>query len=183
MNKSLNKHQKKQNFVKIYLADDNGTALNHFEGVVLDHNAEFVMMLDLMDFNYDGYVVFRKADICEIKRSKNEVFFQKILHKENLLQPILNDFHPIKLGGMEDMFKQLKKRKLPIIVKRLYGSDDIFQIGPIHSVTQKKVRINYFNAQGEFDLKPVVSKFTSITFFRVDSIYANLFNKYAKKLK
>ncbi len=183
MNKRLNKHQKKQNFVKIYLADDKGNALDHFSGIVLEHNTEIVMMIDLLDFNYDGYVIFRKSHICEIKHSKNEEFFQKILSKENLLEPILNRCQPIKLGEMEDMFKQLKKRNLPIIIERLYDSEDIFQIGPIHSVSKKSVRINYFNARGEFELKPVVSKYKSITFFRVDSTYANLFNKYTKKLR
>jgi len=183
MNKRLTKHQKKKHFVKIYLSDSDDSAITHFNGIVVDQNKNFVMMLDFSDFNYDGFVVFRKKDISEIERTRSEAFFQKILEREKCLYNFLENRSPVKLEGMRKMFKRLKKNNIPVIVEQRYKREDIFQIGPIHGVEKKKVRINYFNSRGEYDLKPVSSRFKDITFFRIDSPYTNLFYKNSRKIK
>lgn len=54
------------------------------------------------------------------------------------------------------MFNKLKEIGKAIIIERLYENDSIFQVGPIYKVEKKKVFIDYFNAKGEYDLKPVI---------------------------
>ena len=183
MNKRLKAHQKKQHFIKIYLADKNGSDMAYFEGVILDQNKIFVLMIDFQDFEYDGYVIFKKKDICEIKRTENEKMFQKILEEEKILKRTLDTCKPIELGDMKKMLSELKKRKLPLILERKYNSENVFQLGSIASVTKSGVKINYINARGEYDLKLVSSKFKKATFIKVDSPYSNLFFKYGKQVK
>ncbi|WP_027420559.1 hypothetical protein [Crocinitomix catalasitica] len=183
MNNRLTKLKKKQQFVKIYISDADDVAITHFSGIVLDHNKDFVMMLDFHDFRSDGYVVIRKKDIYEIKRTKNEKFLQEIMEKEGILKESFKHLKTISLSTMERMFKQLKEKGLPIIIERRYKDEDIFQIGPIDSIEKKVVRIRYFNARGEYDHKPVRSNFKTITFFRVGDLYSELSHKYARIVK
>lgn len=89
MKKRIKKHIDKQNFVKIYLADDEGSTLTHFEGFIFDQNDKYILMCDLEDFNYDGFVVARKSDISEIKRTDNEALFDSITEKEGLKATII----------------------------------------------------------------------------------------------
>ncbi|MFT5819963.1 MAG: hypothetical protein ACI8ZM_001188 [Crocinitomix sp.] len=182
MNKQLSKHQKKQHYIKIYLVDDKGTNLTNFDGVILSQNSKFILMMVFADLYYDGYVVFRKSDVSEIRRSKNEQFIHKILLKEGVLTAAIDSYTGIRLNTMEKMFKELKKRQVPVIVEQLYRSKDLFQIGPIHSTTKKMVRIDHFNSHGIYDLKPAVSKYKDITYFRVDDNYSILYHKYSKHL-
>lgn len=180
--KKISKHIDKLRFVKVYICDREEQSLTHFEGIIFDQNDDFIYMCDLSDFNYDGFVVLRKEDICDIKRSENEKFFNRILTEEEIVQKIKRrrkqlDFD---LGDMEDMFRQLKKMNMATIVECLYESEESFQIGPIVKCKEKKMKIDYFNSRGEYDIDPVSVRYKDITFFRIDSPYANLFYKYAE---
>lgn len=184
MKKRLKKHIEEQNFVKIYLADEDGFELTHFEGIIFDQNEDFILMCDLEDFSYDGFVVFRKSDISEIKRTDNEIFFDSIIKNEGIKEELIQKASSLdfSLGSMTEMFSKLFDDKQAIIIERLYETKTKFQIGPISKVVKKKVFIDYFNAKGEYDLKPVTSKFKDITYFRIDSPYSNLFFKYSKRI-
>ena len=181
--KKLDKYIQKANFVKVYIGDAEGQAIRHFEGVVFSYSDDYVFMCDLSDFNYDGLVVFRKADIIEVRYSENEVFFEKILKAENILRSIRlqKRENPFRVGTLKRMLEQLEKLKIPVIFECLYDEEEKFQIGPIESTHIDKIKITYFNSAGEFDEKPVEINFTDITFLRFDSPYANLFYKYTDK--
>ena len=185
MKKRINKHIDKKHYVKVYIEDKNGYSITHFGGIIFEQNEEHVLMCDMYDFNYDGFVVVRKSDISEIKRTENEKFFDRILDKEGIKKLILKKMKilSLKLDTYARMFSALKAKGLPVIIECRYGKKDLFQIGPIAKVKGKKVLVNYFNASGEYDLKPVISEFKNITFFRVDTEYANIFFKYAKAVE
>lgn len=184
MKKRINKHIEKKDLVKVYLADNNGFDLINFTGIIFAQNEEFIVMSSLYDFNEDGYVVISKSDISEIKKGENEQFYDKILISEGINQKIEARFIELdfKLGTYAEMFESLKKVGFPIIIENLYGSKNIFLIGPIFNVKKKKVFIDYFNARGEYDLKPVSIKYKDITIFRFDDLYTNLFFKYSKRV-
>lgn len=182
MKKRIQKHIDKEEYVKIYICDHDGTSITNFNGYVLEQNKKFILMSVNNDFFYDGIVVIRKADISEIKRTENERFFQKIMEKEDLKKEMferktLLDFH---LNGYKEMFQSIQEKNIPVIIEAKYGDDDRFQIGPVASFDDKQVKINYFNARGEYDLKPVSCKYKEITYLNIDSPYARLFYKYSK---
>lgn len=183
--KKLNKHIRKLQFVKAYICDKNEQSLTHFEGIIFNQNEDYMLMCDLSDFNYDGFVILRKEDVLNIKRSENEKFFNRILQKEKIVKEIHQRHRDLdfKLGTLEKMFFQLKKMGIATIVECLYNSEEAFQIGPVINVKEKKMKMDYFNSRGEFDVDSISIKYKDITFFRIDSPYANLFFKYAVQPK
>jgi len=56
LKKLLRKHIKNENFVKIYISTE-GYNLTHVEGFIFEQNKDFVLMNDMRDFDYDGFVV------------------------------------------------------------------------------------------------------------------------------
>ena len=184
MKARIKKHIEKQDFVKVYIVDHNDLDITHFEGIIFEQTDKFVLMNDTTDFSYDGLIVLRKSDISEIKHSDNEKFLKHILDSENITDILIQKKSAIdfKLGGFKEMFTWIKNQNRAVIVESKYSNDDRFQIGPINEVLDKKVRIDHFNACGEYDLKPVSAKFKEITFFRIDSPYCETFYKYAKRV-
>ena len=181
LNKLLRKHIKNENFVKIYISTE-GYNLTHFEGFIFEQNKDFVLMNDMRDFDYDGFVVLRKSDINEVKHTGNEKFYLHILKKEHIKKKIFQkrkqlDFH---LDTLQNMMKQIKKLKIPIICEHLYKKNDLFQIGTIKKVSKKRARMRYFNARGKFDFKLLSVEYKTLTYIRIDSPYTNLFYKYTK---
>ncbi|WP_300665235.1 hypothetical protein [Fluviicola sp.] len=182
MKKRIQKHIDKEEYVKIYIVDQDGTSITNFNGYILEQDKQFILMSTNNDFFYDGITVIRKADISEIKRTENETFFQKIMEKENLEKEMferkeLLNFH---LNSYQEMFQTIHQMNIPVIIETKYGDDDRFLIGPVASFHNKHVKINYFNSRGEYDLKPVSCKYKEITHLTIDSPYARLFYKYSK---
>jgi hypothetical protein len=181
--KKLDKHIQKSHFVKVYLSDSEGNGLRHFEGVIFSYTSEFIFMCDFSDFNPDGFIVLRKNDISEIRRTDNEKFFDKIIREENVLRNvrILKREAPFRLGKMEQMFSQLKDLQLPVIIECLYKEEESFHLGPVKKCNSDKVIIRYLSSFGVFDKEPMKIAYEDITFFRFGSPYANLFLKYASE--
>lgn len=181
LNKLLTKHIKNENFVKVYTATEDAD-LGYYEGFIFEYNNDYVLMNDMRDFNYDGLVVFKKADIHEVKHTDNEKFFLHLLKKEGIKKNIYKKrkYLNFQLASMQEMMKSLKSLRVPIICEHLYGKKELFQIGIIKKVSKKKSKMKYFNARGEFDFKLVSVSYKSLTFIRIDSPYANIFYKYSK---
>ena len=178
--KKIDKLLKKQAYCKVYIANDE-VNFTHFNGIILNQNKVFLLMCDLNDFNFDGFVVFKKSDISEIKYGNNEKFINNVLIKEKIKDLIFDRYlsYNFELKDYKTMFEKLKEIKMPIIVEQLYFKYDLFQLGIINKIKNKKVLIDYLNASGEFDLKPVIAEYKNITCFRFDSPYANLYFKYS----
>ena len=81
------------------------------------------------------------------------------------------------------MFEAIREAKIPVCVEAKYGKDDRFIIGPVMECDDKKVKINYFNSRGEYEFKYTPCKYKEITYFTIDSPYANTFFKYAKTVE
>ena len=171
---------KNRAYCKVFIANDE-VMFRHFDGIILSQNKEFLLMCEFFDFHYDGFVVFKKSDISEIKRGKNAKFFDKILDKENIKVEMYEKYlgFEFELSDYKTMFERLSELNLPIIVEQLYYKNEKFQLGLINKIKKDRVYIDYLNASGEFDLKPVCSEFKDITFFTFDSPYANFYYKYS----
>ena len=185
MKKRINKHLEKRDKVKVYIVDENGNEITDFEGFIIEESEKYILMSDMFDFYYNGLVVLRKRDIYEIRCSDNEKFFKYMLDKEKITDAIFEKRNQIdfKLGSFKEMFESLQRLGIPIIIECDYGTKDRFIIGPVSDFDNKKVKINYFNSRGVYDLKPVVAKYKDITFIKIDSPYANIFFKYAKEIE
>ncbi|MDX1447115.1 hypothetical protein [Lishizhenia sp.] len=140
MKKRLKKHIQAKDFVKIYLADQDGFELYRFDGIIRDQNDDYILMVDFTDLTYDGVVVFRKADVSEIKHSKNEIFFNTVLAQEGFKDKALKKANKLglHLNDFKGMIEQVKTQKLPLILERLYEKETKFQIGSVNKIGKKK---------------------------------------------
>lgn len=183
MKKRIKKHILRQDFVKVYQVDNDGYALNNFEGIILEQNDLFILMIDFLDFTYDGLVVLPKSTIDEIKHTDNERHYKYLLEKESLLEDAIHRGGAItfRLANYQEMFDFLSEKQLPILLECQSGTN-LFQLGPVLKASKKKVTIDYINVRGEYSLKPVKADYIDITFFRVDNPYTNIFFKYAKRI-
>ena len=184
MRKRIKKHIENKDFVKVYIIDTDGDLITYFQGIIFEQSKEFILMNDTTDFNFDGFIVLRKSDVSEIKHTENETFFNLILDNEQITTFILNKRKELdfSLDSLEEMSNKLKVLGLPVIIECKYRKDERFIIGPIDAVSSKKVKIKYFNAKGEYELKPIPVKLSEITYLRIESPYANLYYKYAKEV-
>ena len=183
MKRRIQKHIEAADYVKLEIAEKTGDNLARFSGIILGQSPELILMSDSFDFYYDGLVLLRRSDIDEIRCSDNERFMKRIMQKEGMHAIFKKRAKAldIPLSSFAAALEHFRKLEIPVIIQRKYHDEDIFQIGPVMEVTDKKVLIKYFNARGEFT-KPVSSKLKDITYIHVDSPYANTFYKYAKEV-
>ena len=136
MKSRIKKHIEHQDYVKVYIVDNEDLKITHFEGIIFEQSDKFVLMCDTTDFYYDGLIVLRKRDISEIKHSDNERFFKHILDSEKISDVLIQKRAAIefKLSSFKEMFTWIKDQKRPIIVECKYDKDDRFQIGQIFCV-------------------------------------------------
>jgi hypothetical protein len=184
MKKRIEKHIARQDYVRVDLTDESGEILTHFDGIIVEQTKKFILMVDTNDFHFEGLVVAKKADIAEIRSNLHDRFVGSIMESEGIKAALLQKRAeiPFSLGTFREMFENLQHIGMPVIIERLYGNNNVFQIGPIESVKAKRVFIDYINASGEYDLKPVSSRFKEITFFRFGDMYAHLFFKHSKRI-
>lgn len=184
MRKRIEKCIKAGDYVKVHLTEPKGDYIKHVDGVILEQSADLILMSDSFDFHYDGLMIIRKRDISEIQLADTERFMKMILKKEGYMTAVQKRYKHmgLKINSLEQALAQLQRSKRPVIIECKYGKHDLFQIGPIVNVTPKRVRIQHFNARGEYDAKPVITKLKDITTVRIDSPYANTFFKYVKKV-
>ena len=79
MKKKIQKHIDKQQYIKVYLEESDGSAMTRFEGVIFEQNEKFILMCDTHDFDYDGLIILRKKDISKIRRSAFDKFVDMVL--------------------------------------------------------------------------------------------------------
>ena len=185
MKKRIQKCIDGQDYVKVHITEKKGDYIEHVDGVILDQSSDQILMSDSFDFHYDGLKVIRKRDISEIQLTDNERFMKSVLKAEGYMALVRKRREQLrlKLGSLQQIFEQLKRSKLPVIIECKYGKSDLFQIGPVLEVTDKRVTIDHFNPRGEFDTKPVITKLKDITVVQIDSPYANTFYKYTKRVE
>lgn len=185
MKKRIQKCIDGSDYVKVHINAKKGDYITHVDGIILAQSADLILMSDSFDFHYDGLVVVRKVDISEIQLTDNERFMKRLLIAEGYMTLVKKRHKQLglKLGSLQEVLEQLKRSKLPIIIECKYWKSDLFQIGPILDVTDKRLTIDHFNPRGEFDVKAAVTKLKDITLVRIDSPYANTFYKYAKRVQ
>ncbi len=180
MSNKISQHIENQNFVKIYTSNKKGIAISNFQGIIFAQSENFIIINDCFDFNFDGFVLIRKKDISKIAHTNSQIFFKKILEKENIIQGIIEKYKLLELEFIDfkHIFEYAKNKNIALIIECKYGKDDDFFIGPITNINDEKVKIKFLSTQGHLDIKPTSVKLEKITFVRINSPYTDIFYKY-----
>ncbi|WP_125250375.1 hypothetical protein [Leptospira wolffii] len=158
---------------KLILKRNYGAGLLY--GVILFENPEYLEIMELRDFEFEGYQVIAKHAIAERMIVSRADFYRKVIEKENKYKKYLN---PIKFETLEDLIKQIVEAEKYIILEKRAGS---FYLGPIVEIDSKFVKIQTISTQGRND---TIEKIKLDSIFSVvwRNKYLNRFEKYANKL-
>ncbi len=184
MNKRIEEHIKNKDYVRVYIEETAGLELTHFNGFILEQNDDLVMMIDTIDFYYDGIVFARKSDITEIRCREIQKFNKFIYEKENLIDDFFSRHLKLNLnfGTVKELFESIKENGIPVNIYCEYEKESRFVIGPVADFDAETIWVKHFDAIGEYDLKPVKLEYDEITYIKVNSPYSNIYYKYASEV-
>lgn len=156
--------------------------LEKTDGYIAGYSDEFVLMREVYDFLLDGYHVFPRHTIAEIRFDKNNKYYDKILTKEGINTGICNE-HDIDLTSWATIFRSIKKKGFPVIIENEDPDDESFDIGPVTKVTKAAVYVRYFDATGYLSEKPTRILWKFITVAQFDDRYSKIFSKHLRERK
>ncbi len=150
------------------------------KGYLIDLSSDFVLLKELDDFIIDGYNIIPINRIKNLRYNENDKYFDFISKSEFSLEELVSKDFDVNLNSWESIFKSLKSLDKTIISECEKYKHNYFAIGKINKVKEDSVLIDYFNAQGVLDAKPVEHKFKWITKVTFDDDYSKVFSKYIK---
>lgn len=160
-------------------------AENSFEytnGYIVDNSGHFVLMQEVEDFRFLGYVIFPISTITQIRFNNNDKYYDKIMQWEKQVDNVSKKYK-IDLTDWISIFKTIKKAGFNVIIENENPEEESFDIGPIIKTTKTAVYIQYFNAMGYLDSEPTKITFGKITIAKFDDHYVNVFSKYLRHRK
>jgi hypothetical protein len=154
---------------------------NNIQGFVLGSSEQLVLLQYVYDFNLDGLMVLRTADISELKRSKTDEFQERLLADEGLLSRVPFDYS-VDLSTWRSTIADLSNRhKLLILECELLEEPD-FAVGRVLEVGSEEVRLKYFTGAANWLEEPVRLKYSDITSCQVNTNYVNVYERYFERV-
>ncbi len=176
MNK-LAKHQKQKNLVSIRRSEID---LNSIQGFVLGHSDELVAIQYVYDFNLDGLMVLRVADITDVKNSATNKFQKKLLDQEGLLAKVLFE-KKLDLGNWKSAISQLLIENELMVIESEAGEEMNFFIGKVLKVTKLGVQARFFSGAADWTQHAEKIMFKDITCCQVSTNYIKVYERYFER--
>lgn len=145
------------------------------DGVIVDYDADWMLMRSVIDYRIDGYVIFNRKGIKDFSRTEREKWTEKVLKQKYGRLP---KAPKVPLKNLESILTFLTKK---YGVFTLRSKDpDVCWLGRLKSIDSKKMFIEDFTTRakwnGEFQFK--VSEIRAIEF---DNDYINSLKMMMKK--
>ncbi len=149
---------------------------NYFNFVPLKVDQNLFLALHDLDFELDGYIIYRWNDLVTVKEKGD--FYNTILRQERCIDHI--DIPSINTSCWKTVFESLKEMNQNVIVEKRWGSSDgwEFIIGKIDRIYQKFVYVWHFDADGVWMDEPVKIPYSEITHVTFGSRYIRMYSKY-----
>ncbi len=140
---------------------------------------KLLLVLNVYDFNIDGYKIIRLEDISEVFCEDAEEFNEMIIRKEG----ILDNFSPeiLDIENLKKVFNYFLKTKKNIIVQCEGYNESLFYVGSVSKVGKGDISLKTFDGVGIIDEKEAVIPLSKITCVSYDSRYVNIISKYIKE--
>jgi hypothetical protein len=153
---------------------------NSIQGFILGLSDELLLLQYVYDFNLDGLLVIRKADITDVNCRATDAFQKQLLITEGLFQQI-----PFgKCYNLEDwksIISQLWRQFKFVIVEDEHGETKEFLIGEVQKITKKGISLRYFSGAGNWNEELKKLLFSRITSCQVNTNYLNVYQRYFER--
>jgi hypothetical protein len=152
------------------------------QGFILGYSDSLVLLQYEYDFNLDGLMILRAADISEITCTKTEKFQKKLLANEGLLShvPAPSDC-AVDLRNWRSAIVSLSQTYPLLILECEAQEEPDFAIGRILKAAPDKVKIHYFSGAATWRKKPVKFRYQDITSCRANANYINVYQRYFER--
>lgn len=170
-------HQKKCDLVSVRRVELDS---NSIQGFVLAHSEELVALQYVYDFNLDGFMILRLADITEIKCSLTSKFQKRLLEAEGLINKIPFGT-AFDLMNWQSAISQLSKAHSLMILECEAGDEKDFALGRALKATKTGVQFRHFSGAGNWSEDTEELKYKDITSCQVNTNYANVYQRHFER--
>lgn len=139
-----------------------------------------LMVLRFQDFDIEGYEVFSLEITQNVKHSRTEAYFGRIVKKEGA-QTALDAAPNIDLCDWTSVLAFLRKTGENVIVD--IGREGCCNVGRVMGTSGKKLRMRCFSPTGVWDDEDWIEPYESITSVQMRTHYTEIFAKYMPPLK
>lgn len=172
--KDIKKCIKNSSIVKInYLEEE-------IYGHILMSSEKFLLVLEILDFNYQGLIVFNKKYIKKINHKKQEKFYEKLMKK--YVKKPQKKLSWLNLKSFNTLFASMKKYHNELSIQFI-ESTDIFIVGIIIKIDNKYLHVRTINTEAKYNTYIDKLAIKTIGKIEFDNSYVNLLFKYNKYLK
>lgn len=153
---------------------------NSIQAYVLQASRELVLLQYVYDFNLDGLMLLRVADISEVSRTATDRFQDDLLRSEGLKARV--PFHfAIDLSGWRTAISDLARTHQLLILECEHLDDPKFVIGRVMSVGADAVSMESFTGTARWNERPQVLSYEDITACQAETNYCNVYERYFKR--
>ncbi len=152
-----------------------------YDGVVTHIKSGFIVLRQVMDFEFDGLMILPKRSITGYRDGKCESCQNRILIERGELQRVRPTRWLDSCTTLADVSRELIARKIWPAVETLFNDNtesDIF-IGPITRLAEDGFRLRSYDAAGNWQKEYEIT-FDEIFSIRLDCNYVKRFNTHMR---
>lgn len=171
---NLNTYIKNSLQVKIYYFED------EIYGQILMQSTDFILIREIKDWHYDGYMILPKQYIANIGHTELEQFRAKILPplSSTIYQTSINW---LNLDSFDTILASLLKNYNEISVEGAANDVNQFMIGKLIEYNKNNIYIQQLNIYAEFLSEPIEIPLEDITCITFKDEYSLKLFEYNKK--
>lgn len=167
----LNLYAKENKIIKLEYFDE------EWSGVVLANSENFLLLRELKDFSYGGFVIFNKAFITSFSREKQEEFDEKVMLK--CVQNPSCDVSWLDIKSFSSIYASLKKNFNGFCIDSTEDIDTFF-VGKIVDFDEKSVSLKAVDTYARFYDEPIPIENSLIGYILFDDAYSTPLLKYSE---
>ncbi len=174
MTPSLTSLFRKRNLVSVRRANIDGYGI---QGFLVGVSDELLALEYVCDFQVDGLMILRRADITEIRRTATDQFQESLLKTEGI-GPGSQLIESPAMGSWRTLFEQFSRQHQYMIVERETGPAPEFVIGRLLRTTAMHIELQAFSGTGCWTSKPHRLKYSHMTCVQVNTRYVNCYRRH-----
>ena len=175
---ALSSFVEKKEFLTVYRRFDEPDL--SVSGYLLGFSADLLLLQREDEFLLNGYCILRRRDVEELRSGPYEKTIRRILEAEGVQERYYGLEPPLPLESWSDLFRELKRRDLHVIIECEEEEDPDFFIGPVERVSLHSVGIQYYDPAGRLLEQLSIIAFEDITKVTFGDRYTTVFRKYLK---
>ena len=176
-NRDINSYIDNNSHVKLYYFED------EIYGQIIMNSKDFIVIKDIKDWHYNGYMIFLKKSILKIKYGKLEKFREKII-KNKFFSKNIEPEKWLNITSFKSIFTSLKNNFNQICIEGASEDVNQFMIGKIKNFDSKGVYINKLTTYADLDEEETYVPNINITCIYFNDEYSlDLFLYYEKHRK